>query len=357
VSVLSALPALIARRARAIGRRPEVRWLADRLPISWRLLLQSRLVRLRRLASVHDFPRRLEFPEKAKESPRFRVVVYGAFFEIWNPALMDRALWQTMPGVIEVRRVAERLSLRILPPAGPDTRTVIVPLGEEHYRQSPRQFLSLAPDAASVATLANKAAFAAHAARLGLSRLCPATYRTPAEIRFPCILKRVDLAGAMGIEFVRSRLELDRLLDTPTFRGQETTLQAFVPGVTEYVTHCVFKNGALLWHCTFAWALDPDVQFGIPDFGATIAVTASDRTLAEIGRLLEPLRYSGPCCVNYKLSPGGEISIFEINPRLGGSLMNPRNIDCLRQALAHIVANAEPAPSRRTSPPGVVPVN
>ena len=44
--------------------------------------------------------------------------------------------------------------------------------------------------------------------------------------------------------------------------------------------------------------------------------------------------------MNYKLLPSGEISIFEINPRLGGSLMNPRNIDCLRQAMTHLVYNA-----------------
>jgi len=45
--------------------------------------------------------------------------------------------------------------------------------------------------------------------------------------------------------------------------------------------------------------------------------------------------------VNYKLLRNGDISIFEINPRLGGSLMNPRNREFLRQAMAHIVHNAD----------------
>ena len=153
------------------------------------------------------------------------------------------------------------------------------------------------------------------------------------------MLKRVDLAGGIGVELVTSKEQLDRLLETPTFRGQEVLLQAFVPGATEYVTHCVCKDGAILWSCTFSWALGA-VAFGIPVFGDTISVTASCRTLCDITSLLAPLRYSGPCCANYKLLPTGEIAIFEINPRLGGSLMNPRNIDCLRQAMAHIICNA-----------------
>jgi carbamoylphosphate synthase large subunit len=153
------------------------------------------------------------------------------------------------------------------------------------------------------------------------------------------VLKRVDLAGGIGIEVVRSRVHLESLLQTAVFRGREVLLQAFVPGQTEYVTHCVCKDGSILWSCSFVWTLGPEA-FGIPVFGDTTSLTASCRTLSDIARILAPLRYSGPCCVNYKLLPNGEIAIFEINPRLGGSLMNPRNIEFLRQAMAHIIYNA-----------------
>jgi carbamoylphosphate synthase large subunit len=139
---------------------------------------------------------------------------------------------------------------------------------------------------------------------------------------------------------VHSQAQLDSLLKTPMFRGQEILLQAFVAGAKEYVTHCVCKDGDILWSCTFAWDLGSATQFGIPVFGATASVPAPCRVLSHMAAILAPLRYSGPCCVNYKVLPGGEIAIFEINPRLGGSLMNPRNIDLLRQAMTHIVYNA-----------------
>jgi hypothetical protein len=122
--------------------------------------------------------------------------------------------------------------------------------------------------------LSNKASFAAYIDELGLAKLCPKNYGRIEDVEFPVVLKRVDLAGSIGVEFVRSRADLDSLLKTPMFRGHKILMQAFVPGATEYVTHCVCKDGAILWHCTFAWDLGSVTQFGIPVFGATVAVTA-----------------------------------------------------------------------------------
>ena len=125
--------------------------------------------------------------------------------------------------------------------------------------------------------------------------------------------------------------------------------QVDVPGDVEIVGHVSpdqpelffgLEVGDILWSSSFAWDLGSDTQFGIPVFGATVSVPAPCRVLFHIAAILAPLGYSGPCCANYKVLPSGEIAIFEINPRLGGSLMNPRNIDLLRQAMAHIVYNA-----------------
>jgi hypothetical protein len=341
VGVPSALTATIGRSARWLARRAIVLGLAGLLPESWREHLASRVRRLRRIANVYDFPVRLEFADAAKQGPpRFHIIVYGAFFEIWNPALANPKLWETIPGVAKVLRITDRSSLDLSAPSCADIRTVIIPLGEQHYREVPTHYLSLVPDARSIATLANKGSFAAYTEELGLSKLCPENYKSREHVEFPFVLKRVDLAGGIGVELVSSHAHLDRLLKTAIFRGQEVLLQAFVPGANEYVTHCVCRDGVILWSRSFAWDLGSVAQFGIPVFGDTIWVTASCRTLSAIARVLAPLRYSGPCCVNYKLLPNGEIAIFEINPRLGGSLMNPRNIEFLRQAMTHIICNA-----------------
>ena len=341
LTIRSGLAGITGKVARRLARTSIVLYLAGLLPVSWRSYLQVRLSRLRRIANVYDYATRLEFADSAGPgSQRFRVVIYGAFFEIWNAALVEPTLWGDVAGVVEVLRAADRSSLNLPAPLRPDICTVIIPLGEEHYRDCPPRCLSLVPDARSVATLSNKASFAAYIDELGLSKLCPKNYGRIEDVEFPVVLKRVDLAGSIGVEFVRSRADLDSLLKTPMFRGHKILMQAFVPGATEYVTHCVCKDGAILWHCTFAWDLGSVTQFGIPVFGATVAVTAPCPALPCLAAILAPLRYSGPCCMNYKLLPSGEISIFEINPRLGGSLMNPRNIDFLRQAMTHLVYNA-----------------
>ena len=61
-------------------------------------------------------------------------------------------------------------------------------------------------------------------------------------------------------------------------------------------------------------------------------------------RILVPLRYAGPCIANYKIAPDGSVRFFEINPRFGGSLLQPRQRAELRQALNCIFENAPPRP-------------
>jgi hypothetical protein len=118
-------------------------------------------------------------------------------------------------------------------------------------------------------------------------------------------------------------------------------LQSFVAGGPEYVTHCVARHGRVLWHKTFAYELDAHVSVRTPDATrAAHSVTLAPRNLAQIESFLAPLSYSGPCNVDFKLSGAGDIVVFEINPRLGGSLMFPGKIDDLHAALSCIIGEA-----------------
>ena len=55
--------------------------------------------------------------------------------------------------------------------------------------------------------------------------------------------------------------------------------------------------------------------------------------------MLAPLNYRGPCVIDYKLADG-RVQIFEINPRLGGTLLLDAHARLLREALAHILSPA-----------------
>ena len=66
--------------------------------------------------------------------------------------------------------------------------------------------------------------------------------------------------------------------------------------------------------------------------------------LEALERLLGPIDYSGPCNMDYTLRPSGakagELAVFEINPRFGGTLFLADNRDLLVEALTCLVTQA-----------------
>jgi hypothetical protein len=70
--------------------------------------------------------------------------------------------------------------------------------------------------------------------------------------------------------------------------------------------------------------------------------------LEAVERMLGPLRYNGPCNVDFTIRACGAPAVFEINPRFGGSLFRPANRDRLKQALRFLVDAQPPehAPGR-----------
>jgi hypothetical protein len=276
------------------------------------------------------------------KSPSVRVIIYGEHGWDWMTALAPQApVWNSLYDVAEVLPIPATRGVLLPEPSRGDIRTVVIPLLEDHTRHCPRQYLSLIADDRSIDALGNKAAFAAYVEAIGLAHLCPKTYASAADVVFPCVLKRVDLEASRGVAIVHSSSELKSRLEQDPWVGQPFILQSFAAGATEYVTHCVYKDGQILWHCSFSYELNAPESIRSPlDMLKSRPVTASQFTLSQIKEFLSPLAYCGPCNVDYKLSDSGNIIVFEINPRLGGSLMVPRNVNYLRDALSHIIRAA-----------------
>jgi hypothetical protein len=329
----------IGRAARWLTRRPTVMQWSRLLPGQIRMRVRRLVNDLSRQGVFYDLPVRLDFPEAAKEpGPLFRVVVFGAFFSEWNRALVDRAMWQAIPGVIEVIRVVRKSQIAKLPSTRAET--LIVPLGEDHIRDCPTDHRSLVPAAHALETLSDKARFADFMEQIGLAGLCPRRYPRREDAAFPCVLKRLDQNGAYGVELVASDGQLDALLRSDVFVGQRYLLQAFVPGDVEYSFHAVCRDGAILWSIALSRSIGPGARIGSPDHDTVKPITPSPHVLSQISTVLARLHYSGPCCANYKVLPSGDIAIFEINPRFGGSLMIASNRTALRQALICVLENA-----------------
>lgn len=146
---------------------------------------------------------------------------------------------------------------------------------------------------------------------------------------------------AWGIAVARSPEELARLRRAGNWRDKECVLQAFIPGAVEYVTHCVCLDGRILWSCSFACEKErPDQIRAGMDHQKIEPTAIAPRMLDRIARVLAPLGFSAPCSVDYTLSGDGDILIFEINPRFGGTLTMPEHADRLAEALACIIDHA-----------------
>lgn len=284
-----------------------------------------------------------------RRTPAIRVIIYGVHSDDWMTALApDAPVWKMIGGVRvrEVAIVPDTPAAQVPPPAGEVDRTVVIPLMEVHTRHRPRGLPALVPDERSLRILSDKAEFAAFAKANGLARNCPTTYVNGADVAFPCVLKRTNLNAGHGVAVVDTPQHLQSLLRGAPWQGEDFILQSLTTGATEYVTHCVCRNGEILWHCSFAYDMGAVAEIRGPGSAeAPRSVSAAQHTLQQIEAFLAPLRYTGPCNIDYKLLENGDIAVFEINPRLGGSLMRPENLEYLRSALSCIIDAALQRPA------------
>lgn len=271
-----------------------------------------------------------------------RVVIFGISNPKWMAALSPEApVWSGMPNVAEVLTLADAPGASIPEPTTREMQTVVIPLTERHTKFRPRGERALVPDDRALAIFANKLRFAEFARQAGLARHCPETYTSAAAARFPCVLKRTDLHSGAGVAIVRTAGELETRLHDGIWRDRPVMLQQYVDGATEYVTHCVCRGGRILWHRTFAY--DKERAEDIRNLDLVDHVRPCEAPAAHLdifSKFLLPLGYTGPCNFDYKLAADGTPVIFEINPRLGGSLMLPENVTYLREALSCIVEHA-----------------
>ncbi len=290
------------------------------------------------LSEVRNFWRHpLRLRLAPAKGPGIRVVLYGIPYGDWNAMLADRRLWESLEIVSEVLRVPGFWAL--LPRA--TDRTVVIPMKSEHAATAPRRYRGLWPDRRSLDILDDKDKFQSYMEDQGLAAYCPARYRTPGQAVFPCIVKRLDLSGSIGVEIARSHAHLDEILGSPVFAHRPYILQELVAGTKEYATFCVCEDGRILWHWTFESTMaSPTVIKNENNDKNRRILDAAPAVLKQLEAVLAPLAYRGPCIVNYKLAPDGTVRVFEINPRFGGSLLQPPQVDRLREALGHILGKS-----------------
>lgn len=276
-------------------------------------------------------------------SPRpVRLIVYGRHSADWNTALApDAPVWNVIGQVGEVMVLPHEAPL---PPSRSGWRTLILPLMEPHILACARdRHEGLMPSHHAVRTLADKALFASYAESHGLGRLCPPRFASTSEAALPCVVKRHDLNGGCGVEIAESIEGLAELSDIEPWKGHPVLLQGYEPSPAQYVTHAVCRSGRILWQVTYRQTLADGAR--IRRWNTALVqerVSPAAAWLDGIERFLRPLSYSGPCCVDYIARADGSLCVFEINPRLGGSLMMPENVGDLGALLRTLLRFARP---------------
>jgi hypothetical protein len=271
-----------------------------------------------------------------------RLVVTGEPFADWVPALTSPETWASVPAIAEVLlKLDDSPLLDSLTPSKAGRRTIILPLRENAIAACPAGH-GLYPSPAAVAILRDKRRFAEYVAAHGLDPLCPATYARPQDIALPCIVKPAYLQERAVV--VRTRAALETLLKDGAM--QRCAFQEFIPGTTEYTTHGILRHGRVEWSRSFAFEKDGDARVGV-EFRTMAPFDPPPHVLDALERLLRPLDYSGPCNLDYTLRPSGprtgEIAVFEINPRFGGTMFLPQTRPLLAEALGCLVSEASAA--------------
>jgi carbamoylphosphate synthase large subunit len=274
-----------------------------------------------------------------KRSGSKDVIIFGQHSDDWMSALSpDAIVWKKLTNVKSVKFFS---SINKIPKTSNRraSNTVIIPLMESHLYEMPTNFNSLTSTPELVKLMADKLLLTENLLVNGFAHYVPKTWTNPEDSAFPCILKRRDLNGGQGIRILRSVLDLQEALTEFEFQGTQYFFQELVSANEEYVCHLVAMKGEILFSNYFEYGMPhPDVvrrlggQITFTNFGSNLDYKVSN----VFKNIIKHLNYSGPCNIDFKLI-NGLPKIFEINPRLGGSLMVAENLPTLTQILKTII--------------------
>ena len=166
--------------------------------------------------------------------------------------------------------------------------------------------------------------------------------------RYPFVLKKNRDAGAEHTHLIESIVDEQRW--AAELASSDYFCQEYVPGQVEYTTHLLFDGGVRYQMSVRFDSNQPWYIRGVAT-QASRGIRMSRVSLPcenVFSRILDLIGYRGTCCFNYKLI-GGRPMIFEMNPRIGGSLPLDLNnyLDTVLSVLGRTESHAEFPGSRQ----------
>ena len=247
-----------------------------------------------------------------------------------------------------------------------DADDVLLAVSRERERLA-RSYAFRLPDTQLTADLIDKGRFQALAQRIGLrvaaGRLFSPAHTGPGDVdlEFPLILKAVPYRTPMwkaighGAKVLRidSADELERVWPRLIEARTDFLAQEVIPGTEEQVVsyHAyVDGDGRVLGEFT-----GRKIRTNPPEFGMSSAlVTTDDDALARVGRdVIERIGLTGPAKLDFKLDPGGEPWLLEVNARFTLWVQPGAVAGVNLAAIAYADLTGEPLPPPRRARAGV----
>lgn len=132
----------------------------------------------------------------------------------------------------------------------------------------------------------------------------------------PYILKRRSDHSSISTVIVRDKI--DETTRCALLQCADYCSQRLILGFSEHATHINFMDGRVVSEVTveYTFATEQSIKFKGRDLYSRYIRCP---TLPVFAAMLRTLKYEGLCCFNYKMVDGKPI-VFELNPRIGGSL-------------------------------------
>lgn len=196
----------------------------------------------------------------------------------------------------------------------------IIPLNEYQTWQLYNEKLKhvISPPILKILAFANKNSFNEYVVKHNLVQFTPKVYSNVNEIPkgTMCIIK----------PYLNSNGYNMRITDIVTPEDfEKTIIQEYIPKTKEYSSNIVVKNGKIILCFTYETAFESSTV--IKSYPHNLGISAKVEIRREYLDIMEKflVEYTGVCNIDYTFDESKNIKIFEINPRLGGTLIRNNN--------------------------------
>jgi hypothetical protein len=249
------------------------------------------------------------------------VVLVGIHSDDWMAALSpDSEIWNTFCHIHKISHYST------LPKTFRGIKQLsVIPLMEQDALHVPTWAPVLKSSNSLIEQLQNKKLFKVLMEKNSFSHLLPTHYGNINEVIYPAIIKSPIGAGGASVQLIKNVLELKAFISLQKMNFADLIIQEFIPGVNEYVAHFVAKNGEILYEKYYSFKLKQNTWIRTPAITqCSSRIEMSNNHSQIFHSVLKKIGYSGPINIDFKIQDE-QIRIFEINPRLGGSMMVKQN--------------------------------